>query len=41
VRAIAASPFPEEKGVYYAGGYDCNEVPAHDTAWIARFFLAR
>lgn len=39
VRTFAASPFPEEKGVYYAGGYDCNEVPAHDTAWITRFFL--
>jgi hypothetical protein len=39
VRTLAASPFPGEKSVFYAGGYDCNEMPAHDTAWIARFML--
>jgi hypothetical protein len=38
-RTLAASPFPEERGVFYVGGYDCNEEPAHDTAWIARFVL--
>jgi hypothetical protein len=38
VRTFAASPFLAENGAYYVGGYDCNEVPAHDTAWIARFF---
>jgi poly(A) polymerase len=37
-RTFAPSPFPEENGAFYVGGYDCNEVPAHDTAWIARFF---
>lgn len=41
VRTFAASPFPQEKGAWYVGGYDCNEVPAHDTAWIARFLLTR
>ena len=40
VRTFAASPFPVEKGAFYVGGYDCNEVAAHDTAWIARFVLA-
>jgi hypothetical protein len=41
VRTFAASPFPAENGAYYVGGYDCNEMPAHDTAWIARFFPGR
>ena len=41
VRTFAASPFPSEKGAFYVGGYDCNEVAAHDTAWIARFFPDR
>jgi hypothetical protein len=36
-RTIAASPFPAENGAFYVGGYDCNEVPAHNTAWIVRF----
>jgi hypothetical protein len=40
-RTFAASPFPEENGAFYVGGYDCNEKPAHDTAWIARFFPDR
>ena len=39
VRTFAASPFPRENGAFYIGGYDCNEVPAHNTAWIARGFL--
>jgi hypothetical protein len=38
-RTFAASPFPQEKGTFYVGGYDCNEVAAHDTAWIARFAM--
>jgi hypothetical protein len=36
VRTAAASPFSVDKGTFYFGGYDCNEVPAHDTAWIVR-----
>jgi hypothetical protein len=36
VRTFAVSPFPLENGAFYVGGYDCNEVPAHNTAWIAR-----
>ena len=39
VRTFAASPFPREKNTFYIGGYDCNEVPAHDTAWIVRGVL--
>ena len=36
-RTIAVSPFPEDHGrVLYFGGYDCNSVPAHNTAWIYR-----
>jgi hypothetical protein len=34
-RTIAVSPFPEDHGrVLYFAGYDCNSVPAHNTAWI-------
>jgi hypothetical protein len=36
VRTIVASPFPGEHGAIYLGGYDANDTPAHDTAWIAR-----
>lgn len=36
VRVAWASPFPNEAGVVYLGGYDANDYPAHDTAWIAR-----
>lgn len=39
VRSIVASPFSGERGAIYAGGYDANDTPAHDTAWIARGFL--
>jgi hypothetical protein len=36
-RTIAVSPFPEDHGkVLYFGGYDCNSVPSHNTAWIYR-----
>jgi poly(A) polymerase len=36
-RTIARSPFPEDQGrVLYFGGYDCNGVPSHNTAWIYR-----
>lgn len=34
VRVARASPFPDEAGVIYLGGYDANDVPAHNTAWI-------
>lgn len=37
VRAIATSPFAEDRGrAFYFGGYDCNAVPSHHTAWIYR-----
>jgi hypothetical protein len=37
VRTIAVSPFPEDHGqAFYFGGYDCNKVPSHNTAWIYR-----
>ncbi len=36
-RTIAVSPFPEDQGkAFYFGGYDCNSVPSHNTAWIYR-----
>jgi hypothetical protein len=36
-RTIAVSPFPEDQGkALYFGGYDCNILPAHNTAWIYR-----
>jgi hypothetical protein len=35
VRAILASPFPGDGGVYFAG-YDANYTPVHDSAWITR-----
>jgi len=36
-RAFAVSPFPEDSGQQvYFGGFDCNFVPACDTAWIFR-----
>lgn len=36
VRSIVASPFAGERGAMYFAGYDANDSPAHDTAWIAR-----
>jgi hypothetical protein len=36
-RVIAISPFPGDQGkALYFGGYDCNSVPSHNTAWIYR-----
>jgi len=36
-RAIAVSPFAEDRGrAFYFGGFDCNSVPSHNTAWIYR-----
>jgi hypothetical protein len=41
-RAMALSPFPQDQGnVVYAGGFDCDQVPAHDTAWGAVAPLGR
>ena len=34
VRCFAQSPFPEEEGTIYFGGYDCNNFPSEHTAWI-------
>jgi hypothetical protein len=37
VRAIVASPFPEDQGqVLYLGGYDGHFQPDHNTAWLYR-----
>jgi len=36
-RSIINSPFREDPpGTVYAGGFDCNSVPVHNTAWIYR-----
>jgi len=35
-RAAHASPFLGQGATIYLGGYDANDSPAHDTAWIAR-----
>lgn len=40
-RTLAVSPFPEDRGrALYFGGYDCNSVPSHNTAWVYRGELA-
>ena len=36
VRMARASPFPGQAATIYLGGYDANDSPAHDTAWIAQ-----
>jgi hypothetical protein len=37
VRTIVVSPFAEDHGqAFYFGGYDCNMIPSHNTAWIYR-----
>jgi hypothetical protein len=41
VRTIVASPFAGEAGVFYFGGYDANDAPAHDTGWIVRALAGR
>jgi len=35
-RSIVASPFPNDAGAIYLGGYDANDTPAHNTGWIVR-----
>lgn len=41
VRTLAISPFPEDQAaVVYAGGFDCNNTPEHDTAWALKGPLA-
>ena len=40
VRAIAVSPFAADGGrALCFGGFDCNAVPSHNTAWIYRGVL--
>jgi len=39
-RTIRVSPFPNDRGTLYFGGYDANKAPAHNTAWIFRASLA-
>ncbi len=34
VRTLARSPF--EKDIIYAGGFDANQHPVHDTAWALK-----
>ena len=36
VRVAHASPFPGQAATTYLGGYDANDTPAHDTAWIVQ-----
>jgi hypothetical protein len=36
VRVAHASPFPGQETTTYLGGYDANDSPAHDTAWIVQ-----
>jgi hypothetical protein len=37
MRSLINSPFAEDPpGTVYVSGYDCNEKPAHNTAWIYR-----
>ncbi|MCX6898273.1 MAG: hypothetical protein NT105_06190 [Verrucomicrobia bacterium] len=37
VRAIAVSPFAGDQGrAFYFGGFDCNSIASHNTAWIYR-----
>jgi hypothetical protein len=37
VRTLAVSPFPADAdGMIYAGGFDCDDVPNHDSAWALR-----
>ena len=36
VRVARASPFPGQAATIYLGGYDANDSPAHDTAWIVQ-----
>jgi len=39
-RTIRVSPFSNDGGTLYFGGYDANKAPAHNTAWILRASLA-
>lgn len=40
VRALAVSPFAADGArALYFGGFDCNAVPSHNTAWIYRGIL--
>jgi hypothetical protein len=35
-RTLAISPFPaDHEAVVYAGGFDCDQAPSHNTAWAA------
>ena len=36
VRVAHASPFSGQTATIYLGGYDANDSPAHDTAWIVQ-----
>lgn len=37
IRTMAISPFQADQAqVVYAGGFDCNSFPAHNTAWALR-----
>jgi hypothetical protein len=37
VRTMALSPFAADRGtVVYAGGFDCNGTPEHNTAWVLK-----
>jgi len=36
IRTIQVSPFPNDAGALYFGGYDADKAPAHNTAWVVR-----
>ncbi|CAK9020205.1 Uncharacterized protein SCF082_LOCUS14825 [Durusdinium trenchii] len=41
VRCFEVSPFPEEEGSIYFGGYDCNSFKSNHTAWIYKGALQK
>ena len=42
VRTLTLSPFPTDPvGTVYAGGFDANRNPVHNTAWLYKGVPAR
>jgi len=39
-RTICKSPFAQEPGAYYFGGYDCANDTSHNTSWIYKGVLS-
>jgi hypothetical protein len=40
IRTICKSPFPQDSGTYFMGGYDCARDTSKNTAWIYKGVLA-